>query len=97
MSFFSSSQYLFCRFYESFQRRGDSDMSLEKFYHEYNPPITAKHHTCVGLGLDLAGRILELEKIYPGISSALFLASCEEVNNPGDQHRFIVFFVYTSL
>lgn len=53
--------------------------SLEDFYHEYIPPITSKHHTCVGLGLDLAEKIMELEKTYPGIGSALFLASCEEV------------------
>ena len=78
--------YFISRFYESFQQRKDLTKSLESFYREYLPPITAKHHTCVGLGLDLVERVLQLEKVYPGISSALFLASCEEVNNPVDQH-----------
>lgn len=58
--------------------------SLESFYRSYVPVVSDNHHTCVGLGFDLTKRILELEYSYPGISLALFLASCEEVfdNNP---------------
>jgi len=53
--------------------------SLDEFYRAFQPPITGKHHTCVGLSLDLAGRILSLEENFPGIKLALFAASCEEV------------------
>ncbi|XP_057365964.1 uncharacterized protein LOC130686813 [Daphnia carinata] len=77
----------FLTFFESYKNRKDLTQSLESFYREYNPPITAKHHTCVGLGLDLAGRIVELEQTYPGISSALFLASCEE--DIGNVNRYV--------
>ncbi|XP_032780114.2 uncharacterized protein LOC116918502, partial [Daphnia magna] len=77
----------FLTFFESYKNRKDLTQSLESFYHEYNPPITPKHHTCVGLGLDLAGRIVELEQTYPGISSALFLASCEE--DIGNVNRYV--------
>ncbi|XP_057374667.1 uncharacterized protein LOC130695543 [Daphnia carinata] len=77
----------FLTFFESYKNRKDLTQSLESFYGEYNPPITAKHHTCVGLGLDLAGRIVELKQTYPGISSALFLASCEE--DIGNVNRYV--------
>ena len=67
------------RFYQSYRKRDHPSQSLELFYREFIPPITAKHHTCVGLGFDLIQRVLALEHRYPGISAALFLSSCEEV------------------
>lgn len=70
---------MYYRFYESYQQRAELTDSLETFYRQYVPLISDDHHTCVGLGLDLAKRILELEDSFPGISLALFLASCEEV------------------
>lgn len=69
------------RFHESFRRRADGSQTLESFFRGYRPPITARHHTCVGLGLDLMERILALRSHYPDIASALFLSSCEEVNS----------------
>ena len=71
--------FMFRRLYESYQRRADQTATLEDLYRDYTPPITDKHHTCVGLGLDLTRRILQLEEAYPGIRSSLFLSSCEEV------------------
>jgi hypothetical protein len=77
----------FLTLYESFHERSDPTQSLEEFYRAYIPPITSKHHTCVGLGLDLTGTILQLENTYPGIGSALFLASCEE--DIGNVNRYV--------
>ena len=73
--------------------------SLESFYRQYVPLISDNHHTCVGLGFDLTKLILELEDSYPGISSSLFLASCEEVlyNNPNQTlgHAIPSCYIYT--
>ena len=49
-----------------------------KFYKSYRPPITAEHHTCVGLGLELIKNLSSLEERFPGLTSRLYLASCEE-------------------
>ncbi|XP_043275812.1 uncharacterized protein [Venturia canescens] len=51
---------------------------VERFYHKYQPLITHKHHTCVGLGFELMRRLYKLNERYPGISSGLYLVSCEE-------------------
>jgi len=77
----------FLTLYESYQRRTDQTATLEDLYRDYTPPITDKHHTCVGLGLDLTRRILQLEEAYPGIRSSLFLSSCEE--NIGNVNRYV--------
>lgn len=77
----------FLTFYESYQQRAEVTESLESFYRQYVPPISDDHHTCVGLGMDLARRILELEDSYSGISLALFLASCEE--DIGNVNRYV--------
>ena len=73
------SLYLLYRFYEQYEKRSPNLDSFEDFYRQYVPPITSRHHTCVGLGFDLVDRILLLERDYPGLRSALFLSSCEEV------------------
>lgn len=52
---------------------------VERFYHKYQPLITHKHHTCVGLGFELMRRLYKLNERYSGISSGLYLVSCEEV------------------
>lgn len=77
----------FLTFHESFRRRADGSQTLESFFRGYRPPITARHHTCVGLGLDLMERILALRSHYPDIASALFLSSCEE--DIGNVHRYV--------
>lgn len=77
----------FLTFYESYQQRSQFTETLEDLYRDYVPPITDKHHTCVGLGLDMTKRILELEDGFPGICSALFLASCEE--DIGNVNRYV--------
>jgi len=48
------------------------------FYRSYRPPITAEHHTCVGLGLELIEKLSLPEERFPGLTSRLYLASCEE-------------------
>lgn len=69
----------FVRFYDSFQKR--SKVPLTTFFRTYSPPITAEHHTCVGLGLDLVDRIRKSESIlhdFPSVYKHLQLSSCEE-------------------
>lgn len=68
----------FATFYKSFRKSGYYERSLEEFYRQYQPPIAADHYSCVGLSLDLAQRLMRLERFFPGVSSAIFLASCEE-------------------
>lgn len=51
---------------------------MKSFYRQYNPPITAEHHTCVGLSLELLKNLFELEDKFAGLSSCLYLVSCEE-------------------
>jgi len=65
------------RFYEAFRASGDSN--LAHFYRSYLPPITPEHYTCVGLALELLRRLSNLETKFPGLTSRLYLASCEEV------------------
>lgn len=77
----------FLTLYEHYQGRSQSAETLEDLFREYTPPITDKHHTCVGLGLDMKRRIQELEEVHPGIRSALFLASCEE--DIGNVNRYV--------
>ncbi|XP_063244203.1 uncharacterized protein LOC134543230, partial [Bacillus rossius redtenbacheri] len=64
------------RFYEEFRASGSSDMV--KFFRSYKPPITPEHHTCVGLALELLRRLSTLEEKFPGLTSRLYLVSCEE-------------------
>ncbi|XP_015113231.1 uncharacterized protein LOC107038572 [Diachasma alloeum] len=51
---------------------------VELFYHKYQPLITRKHHTCVGLGFELISRLNGLEERFAGMTSGLYLVSCEE-------------------
>ncbi|KDR06415.1 hypothetical protein L798_04012, partial [Zootermopsis nevadensis] len=64
------------RFFEGFRASGDSN--LGHFYRSYLPPITPEHYTCVGLALELLRRLSTLETKFPGLTSRLYLASCEE-------------------
>lgn len=64
------------RFFEEFRASRDSD--LAHFYRSYLPPITPEHYTCVGLALELLRRLSNLETKFPGLTSRLYLASCEE-------------------
>ncbi|KAJ9575052.1 hypothetical protein L9F63_007787, partial [Diploptera punctata] len=64
------------RFYEEF--RASRETNLTHFYRTYWPPITPEHYTCVGLALELLRRLSNLESKFPGLSSRLYLASCEE-------------------
>jgi len=68
---------LVCRFFEEF--RASRDSNLAHFYRSYLPPITPEHYTCVGLALELLRRLSNLETKFPGLTSRLYLASCEEV------------------
>lgn len=52
---------------------------VERFYSKYQPLITRKHQTCVGLGFELLSRLNKLNKKYSGIANGLYLVSCEEV------------------
>ena len=51
---------------------------LDRFYQKYKPIIVQDHYTCVGLGFELLRRLCSLNKRFPGISSGLYLVSCEE-------------------
>ncbi|XP_023715987.2 uncharacterized protein LOC111869033 [Cryptotermes secundus] len=64
------------RFYEAFRASGESN--LVHFYRSYLPPVTPEHYTCVGLALELLRRLSNLETKFPGLTSRLYLASCEE-------------------
>ncbi|XP_066991809.2 uncharacterized protein [Anabrus simplex] len=64
------------RFYQEFRASGES--SLDHFFQQYSPPITAEHYTCVGLALELLRRLVSLESKFPGISCCMHLVSCEE-------------------
>lgn len=72
----------FLRFYSAYSQRGDQDAA--RLFREYRPPITAAHHTCVGLGMTLQRQLSAL----PGsagvrLRAALHLVSCEEaIENP---------------
>lgn len=61
--------------YDAFDR---SDEPLYDVYEKYSPPIRAKKHTCVGLGLELMKRWRGLNKEFPGFAGATALLSCEE-------------------
>ncbi|KAK0175448.1 hypothetical protein PV327_009196 [Microctonus hyperodae] len=51
---------------------------VERFYQKYQPLITRKHHTCVGLSFELLSRLSLLNDRFPGIANGLYLVSCEE-------------------
>lgn len=61
--------------YDAFER---SDEPLYDVYEKYSPPIRAKKHTCVGLGLELMRRWRGLDKEFSGFAGATALLSCEE-------------------
>lgn len=66
----------FLELYQSFKK---SQMrSLIEFFHKYTPKITAEHHTCVGLALELRHRLKKLEKSHPNLKNHLCIVSCEE-------------------
>ncbi|KAJ2940383.1 hypothetical protein O0L34_g60 [Tuta absoluta] len=54
------------------------DPDLLPFYQKYNPPIRAKKHTCVGLGMEVIKKLKVLEKDFPGITKSMMLVSCDE-------------------
>ncbi|CAH0392153.1 unnamed protein product [Bemisia tabaci] len=64
-------------FYRTYRRSLETNLS--HFYRCYIPPITAEHHTCVGLGLELIERLGKLGKRFPGLVDRLYIASCEEL------------------
>lgn len=66
----------FIRFYEDF--KNSTETSLAHFMQGYEPPITAEHYTCVGLGLALLNKLAGLEDRFPGLAACVQLASCEE-------------------
>jgi len=67
----------FVKFYQAYQQC--REVPMETFFREYEALITPEHYTCVGLSLDLLNKIQSnLCLTYPGITSKLFVASCEE-------------------
>ncbi|KAK7604152.1 hypothetical protein V9T40_004425 [Parthenolecanium corni] len=66
----------FVRFYDEFKK--SEETCLINFYRSYHPPISAEHHTCVGLSLELIHELFVLEERFPGLIERLYLASCEE-------------------
>lgn len=66
----------FLRFYKDFKESNET--MVERFYSKYQPLITRKHQTCVGLGFELLSRLNKLNKKYSGIANGLYLVSCEE-------------------
>ncbi|XP_026732790.1 uncharacterized protein LOC113497436 [Trichoplusia ni] len=65
----------FISLYEAFERGG---APLYEVYERYAPPIRARKHTCVGLGLELMRRWRDLEPDFSGVNRATALLSCEE-------------------
>lgn len=69
----------FLRFYSAYSQRKDRDVN--RLFREYQPPITAAHHTCVGLGMTLVRQLGALG--HAALREALHLVSCEEaIENP---------------
>lgn len=66
----------FLQLYQQF--KASTSDSLEEFFHRYEPPVTAQHHTCVGLALELWCRLHKLETRFAGLTESLYLVSCEE-------------------
>lgn len=66
----------FIKIYQKF-KESKSD-NLAEFYHDYSPEISIKHHTCVGLALELWYRLSKLDTRFPNLSSHFYLVSCEE-------------------
>lgn len=54
------------------------DKTLKEYFPKYNPPIRARKHTCVGLGMEVIKRLKVLEKDFPGLSRSMMLVSCDE-------------------
>lgn len=69
-------QFFLWRFYDEFKK--SEETCLINFYRSYHPPISAEHHTCVGLSLELIHELFVLEERFPGLIERLYLASCEE-------------------
>ncbi|KAJ8715281.1 hypothetical protein PYW08_005262 [Mythimna loreyi] len=65
----------FISLFEAWDRAGDP---LGQVYSRYAPPIRARKHTCVGLGLELVRRWRGLEREFSGVTRATALLSCEE-------------------
>lgn len=65
----------FISLFEAWERAGGP---LGQLYARYAPPIRARKHTCVGLGLELARRWRALERQFGGVTRATALLSCEE-------------------
>ncbi|XP_030745368.1 uncharacterized protein LOC115874366 [Sitophilus oryzae] len=60
--------------------------SAIEFFHKYTPRITAEHHTCVGLALELRHRLIKLEQNYPDLRKHLYIVSCEETIDSVDEY-----------
>ncbi|XP_046405243.1 uncharacterized protein LOC124170518 [Ischnura elegans] len=73
----------FLRFYDSFISSDWDEQDLEGYFRKYQPLITAEHHTCVGLGLELIKRLSE---IFAHIKESFFLASCEETIEESEKY-----------
>lgn len=64
----------FVRMYEEYCE-SETSGQLSAFYRNYEPPITPKHHTCVGLGIELLDN---LKTIDTCLGDKLYLVSSEE-------------------
>ncbi|XP_071439371.1 uncharacterized protein [Hetaerina americana] len=73
----------FLRFYDSFVSSDWDEQDLEGYFRKYQPAITAEHHTCVGLGLELVKRLSE---VFSHIKESFFLASCEETIEESERY-----------
>ncbi|KAL0871470.1 hypothetical protein ABMA27_005191 [Loxostege sticticalis] len=65
----------FVSLFDAFER---TEEPLYDVYEKYSPPIRARKHTCVGLGLELIKRWRKLNKEFSGFAGATALLSCEE-------------------
>lgn len=65
----------FISLFEAFEKAPEQ---LYDVYEKYSPPIRARKHTCVGLGLELIKRWRGLNKEFAGFAAATALLSCEE-------------------
>lgn len=74
----------FIRFYEAY--RSSREPCLRHVFETYQPPITAAHHTCVGLGLELLQRLAALDRRFAGLSRHMYLVSCEEAVDHADRY-----------
>ncbi|KAI5712909.1 hypothetical protein M8J75_012284 [Diaphorina citri] len=77
----------FVKLYEGYKSNPWGYTSLSDYYQVYKPPISASHHTCVGLAFELLARCGSLEQRWPGLSEHLNFASCEEAVK--DIHAYV--------